>query len=96
MRAQKHPKEHIICKACGTGFDACPSQHRVYCSRQCFQIVRGAIPERMAINLIRNGAKRYLDHPACYLQEAKAMLEGKHWQGKNKCVKLPGDDEIVQ
>lgn len=27
----------------------------------------------------------------CYLKEAKAMLEGKHWEGKNKCIKLKGD-----
>jgi len=28
----------------------------------------------------------------CYLREAKAMIEGKHWEGKNRCVKLPGDE----
>lgn len=27
----------------------------------------------------------------CYLKEAKAMLGGKHWEGKNRCVKLEGD-----
>jgi hypothetical protein len=31
----------------------------------------------------------------CYLREAKAILEGKHWQGKNRCVKLPGDPGYV-
>jgi hypothetical protein len=27
----------------------------------------------------------------CYRKEARAMLVGKHWQGKNRCVTLPGD-----
>ena len=31
------------------------------------------------------------DHKDCYLIEAKAILENKHWKGKNKCVKLIGD-----
>ena len=30
-------------------------------------------------------------HSDCYLAEAKAIIQGKHWEGKNKCVKLPGD-----
>jgi hypothetical protein len=34
----------------------------------------------------------YEQHKKCYRKEARAMLEGKHWQGKNRCVKLPGDD----
>jgi len=29
----------------------------------------------------------------CYLAEARATLEDKHWEGKNKCTKLPGDEE---
>jgi hypothetical protein len=28
---------------------------------------------------------------ACYRNEARAMIEGKNWQEKNRCVKLPGD-----
>ncbi len=32
------------------------------------------------------------EHEECYLKEAKAMLENKNWQGKNRCVKLIGDD----
>jgi len=27
----------------------------------------------------------------CYLKEARAILEGKHWKGKNRCVKLTRD-----
>jgi hypothetical protein len=27
----------------------------------------------------------------CYIKEAKAILREKHWEGKNKCTKLPGD-----
>lgn len=30
---------------------------------------------------------------SCYIKEARAMLAGKHWEGKNRCVKLPGDEE---
>jgi hypothetical protein len=29
---------------------------------------------------------------SCYMKEARAILEGKHWQGKNRCVKLVGDE----
>jgi len=28
----------------------------------------------------------------CYFREAHAILSGKHWEGKNRCVKLPGDE----
>lgn len=28
----------------------------------------------------------------CYLKEARAMLQGKDTRGKNRCVKLTGDD----
>lgn len=30
--------------------------------------------------------------PVCYVKEARAIIEGKHWQGKNKCVQLLGDE----
>lgn len=30
-------------------------------------------------------------HRKCYLKEAHAILEGKHWRGKNRCVTLLGD-----
>lgn len=33
----------------------------------------------------------FAQHKKCYKKEAKAMLEGKHWEGKNKCVTLIGD-----
>lgn len=29
----------------------------------------------------------------CHLAEARAMLAGKNTRGKNRCVKLPGDEE---
>jgi hypothetical protein len=32
------------------------------------------------------------DISRCYLNEARAMLAGKNTAGKNKCVKLPGDE----
>lgn len=38
-----------------------------------------------------NGTSRTFS--ACHLKEAKAMLDGKNTRNKNKCVKLPGDDE---
>lgn len=28
---------------------------------------------------------------SCYHKEARAMLKGLHWRGKNKCTKLVGD-----
>jgi hypothetical protein len=31
-------------------------------------------------------------HKDCYLKEARAMFEYKNWKGKNRCVKLAGDD----
>ena len=41
---------------------------------------------------LNNGPGSYLlKHPTCYLNEARAMLEGKNCEGKNRCVKLPGD-----
>lgn len=35
--------------------------------------------------------KRIVKINTCYLKEAKAILRNKHWEGKNKCVKLEGD-----
>lgn len=32
-----------------------------------------------------------IPHAECYLKEARAMLKGKNWQGKNRCIKLAGD-----
>jgi len=38
--------------------------------------------------------KRFFEeHKKCYQKEARTILEGKHWEGKNRCVKLSGDDE---
>lgn len=36
----------------------------------------------------------YKEHSKCYLKEARAMIRGKHWEGKNRCVKLPCDDDV--
>ncbi len=33
-----------------------------------------------------------IPHAACYLKEARAMLQGKDTRGKNRCQKLIGDD----
>lgn len=43
MRAPKHPKEHIICKTCGEGFDDWPSKRRMYCSARCYKIMCNSI-----------------------------------------------------
>jgi len=39
----------------------------------------------------REGRVHFMQHEECYLKEAKAMIRGKHWEGKNRCVKLEGD-----
>lgn len=33
-----------------------------------------------------------IDKKQCYLKEARAILRGLHWENKNHCVKLPGDE----
>jgi glucan-binding YG repeat protein len=40
--------------------------------------------------------KHLEEHADCYTKEAIAILEEKHWEGKNKCVKLPGDEGYVE
>jgi len=30
-----------------------------------------------------------IEYRKCYMKEARAMLQGKNWKGKNKCVELP-------
>jgi hypothetical protein len=46
----------------------------------------------MELDFPHKHSKKCRTITSCYLKEARAMLEGKHWQGKNKCVKLPGDE----
>lgn len=44
------------------------------------------------INEDKDPILHYMVHRECYLKEAQAMIEGKNWKGKNRCVKLEGDD----
>jgi len=66
------------CKACGKPIQ--PIRHnsrKSYCDEKC----RAAYFNNLKF-----------DHAKCYLKEAKAMLAGKHWEGKNRCQRLEGDD----
>jgi len=59
-----------------------------------FGIVSPALISRtIEVEELESGPGSYLlKHPECYLNEARAMIEGKNWKGKNRCVKLPRDD----
>lgn len=46
---------------------------------------------RLSRKLFLEYTSFYREHERCYLKEARAMLENKHWENKNKCVKLIGD-----
>ena len=49
-------------------------------------------PGKRQLNLYKKPDRiRPKEVNACYLKEARAILHGKHWEGKNKCVKLKGD-----
>ena len=66
------------CKACGKPIQ--PIRHnsrKSYCDEKC----RAAYFNNLKF-----------EHAACYVKEAQAILAGKHWEGKNRCVKLRGDD----
>lgn len=59
-----------------------------------FRLFDSFISDEIEVSISQKSKK----HPeiikikSCYLKEARAMLQGKHWQGKNRCVKLPGDE----
>lgn len=74
------------CDNCGKEFERTLARIREhnFCSYLCYVEYRQAHREYHA----RPGK---IVH-SCYLKEARAILEGKHWQGKNRCVKLEGDE----
>lgn len=58
-----------------------------YCAQCGIRISRSSgafCSERCRLESIKNAK--------CYFAEARAMLEGRHWEGKNRCVKLRGDE----
>lgn len=48
-------------------------------------------PEELEILRLADPVLHFEAHKKCYRKEAVAILEGKDWQGKNRCVKLEGD-----
>lgn len=63
--------------------------------RQPGTVFLSSHPNQISLRYIRHRQaqrKRPEGVSECYLKEARAMLQGKHWQGKNKCTKLVGDE----
>ena len=70
---------------CSCGKKLKPTNKK-YCSRDCFANAR------MGANDSQGRDQRlFKANHRCYKVEARAMIDGKHWESKNKCVKLPGD-----
>ena len=87
------PNEMYKCSQCGTEFVRQSARvlgrKHLFCSRECFGKSKRKFP----------GCRVYdydilIPNFDCYRKEARAILEGKHWEGKNRCVKLPGDEEV--
>jgi endogenous inhibitor of DNA gyrase (YacG/DUF329 family) len=74
------------CPVCGKEFCVEKSRSQKYCSRACF------VKDHYGHDPLPSEEKKIAD---CYIKEAKAMMEGKHWEGKNLCVKLLGDEDYV-
>lgn len=81
--------------------------HHVFCSASCsraFHAIGSNVARAWKIfsriesdywNIPSEKEKFYAISPkkrSCYVKEARAMLEGKNWRGKNRCVKLLGDE----
>jgi hypothetical protein len=84
--AQYFSAKPQTCPMCGKEFCVEKSRSQKYCSRACF------VKDRFGHDTLSPEEKKIED---CYIKEAKAMIEGKHWEGKNLCVKLPGDEGYV-
>lgn len=93
----------INCDECGRGITrnkkrALLTNKHNFCSDKCKnsyyyhdnQRVKRA--RKRQIQLDKTERKRPTEISVCYLKEARAMLHGKHWKGKNRCVKLKGDE----
>ena len=66
------------CEYCHQQFYGNRESVRKFCCKEHFHLWRAGRPKA--------------EFESCYHKEARAILEGKHWQGKNRCVKLPGDE----
>lgn len=76
--------------------------HTMEQSLKRFKHVTSVLVEKILKEEIERAAEfeKYKDDPQaffkahknCYIKEAQAMVDGKNWRNKNKCVKLPGDD----
>ena len=87
-RKEYYLKIKINCKNCGKEFEVPFHQkNRKFCSRDCYCFFEFG-------TIIEKGKRRLLPNrivSTCYMKEARAILEGKNWRGKNKCTKLIGD-----
>lgn len=96
-------KANVRCAGCGMDIDVTPcriknARHH-YCSIACFaknRMKSGTSNNYTKIawnvfNRMEDDKYWFTDIERCYQREARAMLEGKHWEGKNRCVKLEGD-----
>ena len=89
--------KQCTCAQCGKTFER-QDHHivgRTFCSKNCYRefiiahredIYGAKHPMRKRKQIIKKPPKEYRK---CYMKEARAMLQGKNWKGKNKCVKLP-------
>jgi hypothetical protein len=74
---------------CSCGNRLKPAQKK-YCSIDCFANAKmGEIDCQGRDQSFLKANRR------CYNAEARAIVEGKHWEGKNKCIKLLGDPGYV-
>lgn len=95
----------INCDECGRGITrnkkrALLTNKHNFCSDKCRdsynELHGGQIKHdgkrQLHLSSKKNSNKRPTEISVCYLKEARAMLHGKHWKGKNRCVKLKGDE----
>jgi len=54
-------------------------------------VMRGGPAQPMKCGPARPGCSMSIKHWRCYIKEARAMLDGLEWQGRNRCVQLLGD-----
>ena len=86
--------KQYTCEQCGKTFKK--SRHktrkRTFCSSECYHEYR-RIHAMDVYGAKYKWGKQIHDPPIeyrkCYMKEARAMLQGKNWKGKNKCVELP-------
>lgn len=91
------------CSHCGQKISITASRWKdhedFYCSRECFKSdrliekhkARGTwkVKEKEETDLVVLDPYRKIN--PCYYKEARAMLNGLNWRGKNRCTKLVGD-----